>query len=285
MTARDLLEADGLRAFAVFAEHRNLTAAAAALHISQPSLHAKIGKLAAALGTDLYERDGRRLRLTAAGERLAAYALDSRRRLDEFIEELDQGAPTLTIAAGRGALLWVVGESIGRISRSGRQIHVITADREAAVAALASGRADIAVMANDPPPRHLHSVQIAAYRQTLMVDAAHPLAGRRQVRLASLRDLSLVVPPPGRPHRRTLERALLDAGVSWQVAAEVDGWDLQVHLTALGVGATIVNGCVPPPPGVAAVPIGDLPMVRYWAAGRRQRLPVIADVLKRLRAS
>jgi DNA-binding transcriptional LysR family regulator len=66
MSGRDLLEADALRAFAVFAEHRNLTAAAAALHISQPSLHAKIGKLAAALGTDLYQRDGRGLRLTAS---------------------------------------------------------------------------------------------------------------------------------------------------------------------------------------------------------------------------
>jgi len=54
MNARDVLEADALRAFAVFAEHRNFTTAAAALNISQPSLHAKIRKLATALGTGLY---------------------------------------------------------------------------------------------------------------------------------------------------------------------------------------------------------------------------------------
>jgi DNA-binding transcriptional LysR family regulator len=103
MTGRDLLESDALRSFAVFAEHRNFTTAAAALHISQPSLHVKIRKLAAALGTDLYEREGRRLTLTAAGEQLAAFALDSRRRLDEFLRELHQeSTSTLTIAAGRG---------------------------------------------------------------------------------------------------------------------------------------------------------------------------------------
>ena len=73
MAGRDALEADALRSFAVFAEHRNFTAAAAALHISQPSLHVKIKKLAAALGTELYERDGRRLYLTASGEQLAAF--------------------------------------------------------------------------------------------------------------------------------------------------------------------------------------------------------------------
>ncbi|MEV6816381.1 LysR family transcriptional regulator [Micromonospora sp. NPDC051296] len=74
MTGRDLLEADALRSFAVFAEHRNFTSAAAVLHISQPSLHVKIRKLATALGVELYERDGRRLTLTAAGERLAVPA-------------------------------------------------------------------------------------------------------------------------------------------------------------------------------------------------------------------
>jgi DNA-binding transcriptional LysR family regulator len=280
MSRRDLLEADALRAFAVFAEHRNLTAAAAALHISQPSLHAKIGKLAAALGTDLYQRDGRRLRLTVAGERLATYAQDSRRRLDEFLRDLGQGgAPALTVAAGRGALRWVAGESIRRINEQGRQVRVITANRDAAVVAVASGRADIAVTGYDPPPRQLHAVEMGAYPQMLMVGASGVLAARERVRLADLDGISLVVPPPGRPHRRTLERALLDAGVSWQVAAEVDGWDMMVHLAALGIGATIVNGCVPPPPGVAAVPVTDLPKVRYWACCRPQRSDLLRDVL------
>jgi LysR family transcriptional regulator, low CO2-responsive transcriptional regulator len=283
MDGRDLLEADALRAFAVFAEHRNFTAAAAALHISQPSLHTKIRKLGAAVGTELYQREGRRLRLTASGERLAAYARDARRRLDEFVDELGQASPTLTLAAGRGALLWVVAPAIGRISRSGRRLRVITADRDAAVSALGAGRADIAVVAYDPPPRHLHAVEIASYPQVLMVDETHALARRRRVRLADVVGLPLVVPPSGRPHRRTLERALLGTGVAWHVAAEVDGWDLQVHLTRLGVGAAIINGCVPAPAGVSAVPVSDLPRVRYWAACRRQRLSLVADVLEELR--
>src|SRR5688500_16121645 len=107
MAGRDLLEADALRAFAVFAEHRSFTAAAAALHISQPSLHVKVNKLATALGVDLYERVGRRLALTAAGQRLAAFALDSRRRVDDFLRELHEDTSSLTIAAGRGTFRWV----------------------------------------------------------------------------------------------------------------------------------------------------------------------------------
>lgn len=282
MTARDLLEADALRAFAVFANHRNFTAAAVELHISQPSLHAKIGKLATRLDTRLYERQGRRLRLTPAGERLAAFALDSRRRVDEFMLQFDAAGPTLSIAAGRGALRWVISEPLRRISSHGRQVRVITASRDAAVADLAVGRADIAVIAHDPPPRHLHAVEIASYPQTLMVDSDHPLASKRQVRLADLAGLPLVVPPPGRAHRRALERALLDADVAWQIAAEVDGWDLLVHLTSLGLGATVVNGCVPAPAGVSAIPVRDLPAVRYWGVCRRERLPLLDDMFDEL---
>src|SRR5258706_1895447 len=99
MTGRDLLEPDALRSFAAFAEHRNFTSAAAALNISQPALHVKIKKLAEALGTDLYERKGRSLVLTASGERLAAFALDARLRVDDFLDGMDEAMPALSLAA------------------------------------------------------------------------------------------------------------------------------------------------------------------------------------------
>lgn len=118
-----------------------------------------------------------------------------------------------------------------------------------------------------------------------MIDAAHRLAGRDRVSLPDLAGLDLVVPPPGPPHRRALDRALLDAGVRWQPTAEADGWDLLVHLASLGIGAAIVNGCVVPPPGLTAIEITGLPAVRYWAAWRAQRQAHVSDLLARLASS
>src|SRR4051794_1409052 len=181
MVERALLEADALRAFAVFAAHRNFTTAAAALHISQPSLHVKIRKLAAGLGVVLYERDGRRLVLTAAGQRLAAFAADGARRLDEFLRELHERPPTLTVAAGRGAFRWIIGDAIRRINSEGCRVRVIAADRDAALAALRAGHADVAVIGYDPPPRQVESAQIGAYPQVLVIDSAHPLASRARL--------------------------------------------------------------------------------------------------------
>ena len=281
----DQLEPDALRSFAVFAEHRNFTAAATALHISQPSLNVKIRKLAAALGTDLYERDGRSLVLTPAGERLAAFALDTRARVAEFLATLGGDPPAITIAAGRGTILWVIPGAIRAVSRQrGQRVQVLTAGRDEAIAALGAGHADVAVVGFDPPPRRFRAREIGAYPQVLMVDEDHALAGREQVSLRDLAGLDLVVPPAGRPHRRSLERALLDAGVPWQPAAEADGWDLLVHLASLGIGATVVNGCVPPPEGMVAVPVAGLPAVRYWATWRPQREERASGFLAALRA-
>jgi LysR family transcriptional regulator, low CO2-responsive transcriptional regulator len=269
MTARNLLEADAVRSFTVFARHRSFTAAAAELHISQPSLHVKIGRLGTALGVRLYERHGRELVLTAAGERLAAFGAEQRRRLDDFMDGLAGLDGALTLAAGRGALRWVVAGAVRRLAGD-RGLQVLTADRDAAVAALVSGAADLAVIAHDPPPRQYGSRLIASFPQVLMVDDEHALAGRARLRLSDLDGLDLVVPPAGRPHRRALDRALLDAGVTWRPTAEVDGWDLLVHLASLGIGACVVNGCVPAPAGLTAVPITDLPVVRYWVVWRTQ---------------
>jgi LysR family transcriptional regulator, low CO2-responsive transcriptional regulator len=283
MERLDALESDALRSFAVFAEHRNFTTAAAALSISQPSLHVKIRKLAAALGTDLYERDGRSLVLTAAGQRLAVFALDARARSREFLAALAGEPDALAITAGRGAIQWVIPAAIRALSSQGTRIHVLAAGREAALEALGTGQADVAVIGFDPPPRRFRSAPIASYPQVLMVDRGHQLACRGHLALTDLDGLDLVVPPAGRPHRRALERALLEAGASWRPAAEADGWDLLVHLASLGLGATVVNGCVPPPEGMAAVPVSGLPAVRYWAAWRPQRAERVREFLGCLR--
>jgi DNA-binding transcriptional LysR family regulator len=233
--------------------------------VRQPEL------LAAALGTGLYERDGRSLVLTPAGERLAAFAHDAGVRSREFVAALGGEPSVLAVAAGRGAIRWVIPGALRAACRQGRRVRVLTAGRDAAVAALSAGDADVAVVGYDPPPGRLRARPVAAYPQVLMVDSGHRLAGRAELSVADLAGLDLVVPPAGRPHRRALDRALLDAGVRWQAAAEADGWDLLVHLASLGIGATVVNGCVPAPDGMTAVPVTGLPAVRYWAAWRPQR--------------
>src|ERR1700742_2394146 len=60
--------------FAAVAEHRNISRAAVALHLPQPAVSGQLRQLQDEFGEPLYQRDGRGVRLTPAGEQLASYA-------------------------------------------------------------------------------------------------------------------------------------------------------------------------------------------------------------------
>jgi DNA-binding transcriptional LysR family regulator len=74
------MELRHMRYFVAVAETENVSRAAARLHLSQPALSRQIHDLEAELKVALFERTGRNLRLTAAGEALLAHG---RRVLDE----------------------------------------------------------------------------------------------------------------------------------------------------------------------------------------------------------
>lgn len=280
----DRLVAEDLEAFAVFAAHRNFTHAATALHVSQPALHARIRKLERTLGKPLVIRQGRNLLLTTTGERLAAFANDTRSRAADFLNTLNDVPPRpLTLAAGAGAYVYLLGEAIRRyLDQVPGGLHLITADADATLDGLRDGTADVGVTALGIPPDDLDHELLCQLPQVLAMRPDHRLAGRRTVRLKDLQGEALVVPPPSRPHRQSLERNLLDAGIDWSVAVEAQGWQLQLHFVELGVGPAVVNGSVRTPQPLVTARIADLPPVRYYVLTRREQSDKRVDILRGL---
>ncbi|TDV46828.1 LysR family transcriptional regulator [Actinophytocola oryzae] len=266
-----MIQTDALAAFAVFADHLNFTRAAAALHLSQPALHVKVAKLAATVGRPLYQRSGRTLTLTPEGEAVARFARDLDARMAAFLTEVRdaEAVRPLTLAAGEGAYLYLLGEVV----RTFRPLRLVNRDSARMLASVRAGRVDLGIGVLEVLPDDVTTVLLASYPQTLVLPVDHPLAGHAELTLRDLAGVSLVLPPANRPHRRTVERALRAAEVDWALAIEAEGWPLTLHFVTLGVGLSIVNGCVRPPAGFTAREITDLPRVPYYAV----HLPSRAD--------
>src|ERR1700716_574805 len=80
-----------LRTFRAVADHLSFSAAAAILHLSQPSVSYQVKELEEAMGVSLLDRIGKRVRLTQAGSILYEYARQILNLVDEAsvaIEEL-----------------------------------------------------------------------------------------------------------------------------------------------------------------------------------------------------
>src|SRR5512139_1013722 len=82
------LDLRDLRYFEAIAEAGHLGKAALKLHRSQPALTGCVRRLEAALGTALFERVGRGIRLTAAGEALVRRARSLRIAADDTVREI-----------------------------------------------------------------------------------------------------------------------------------------------------------------------------------------------------
>jgi len=266
-----MLKLEWLEAFVAFAEHESFTAAARVLHLSQPALHVQVKKLSEALGVTLYRRKGQRLVLTADGKRVAAFGREVRDRTRELAGELRAGgrAEPVALCAGEGAYLYLLGEGIRRfLADGGAPLKLLTRDREGTLEAVRGGEAQVGVASLDAVPDDLEARPLTDVGQVLVVPEGHPLAQARRVRLADLAGARLVVPGADRPHRVVLARALLEAGVPWEVAVEANGWELMLRFVELGVGLAVVNACCRIPRGLTARPLAELPRQRYHVLRR-----------------
>jgi LysR family transcriptional activator of glutamate synthase operon len=79
-----------VRSLVLLAEMASIRAVAEAVHLSSPSVHKHLKSLEAEFGVQLYERDGRRLKLTAAAESIISYLQTIVADYDTAVRVLDE---------------------------------------------------------------------------------------------------------------------------------------------------------------------------------------------------
>ena len=270
-----MIESDLLASFAVFGETLNFTHAAKRLGLSQPALFERVQKLGESLGLTLYAREGRALRLTPAGTRLLAFARDARAHEASFLADLRSEAPahTITLAAGEGAYLYLLGPGLRAFTRArgnaGTELDLLTLGAKATVEALRSGHAQLGVAVLDLVPAALEAVDLVTSPLAIALRRDHPLAKKRGLRLAHFANERFVLTPEGQLHRDHVSRALAGGGHTPRAVLEADGWPLMLKFVQLGLGVAVVNAICDAPKGVTLRPLAELGTVTYRLLERR----------------
>ncbi|WP_036665483.1 LysR family transcriptional regulator [Paludibacterium yongneupense] len=150
-------QAEHWRVLQVVVESGGYAQAAAALHRSQSAVSYALARLQQQLGVELLEADGRRMRLTAAGETLLREAVplvDGLARLDERAVALQQGWEAevrlaVDTAFPTAPLLRALHRFAGQCVNTRLQLHEVVLS--GADQALYGGQVDLAVGARVPP--------------------------------------------------------------------------------------------------------------------------------------
>jgi DNA-binding transcriptional LysR family regulator len=192
MTTPRHLSTRQLRAFVALAEARNFTRAAAQCHLSQPAFSALVRGLEEAVGCRLFDRDTRKVELTAEGQRFLGGA---ERLLQEFEHTLHDLGEHVARRRGRVALAALPALAAGwlpdvlalfRAEYPDIELDVADALSEQCVERVRSGRADFALASVRAASPELRTERFCSDRFHLVCRADHPLARRSRVALADL---------------------------------------------------------------------------------------------------
>ena len=228
------------------ADEGGFSAAARRLDVAQPSVSQAVAQLERELGARLFDRIGRRVVVTAAGEALLAPA---RRMLREARAAQDAVAAVGGLAAGHLDLVALptvatdpVAGLIGSFRGAYPGIQVRVAEPDTADEAWSVVAAGLAELAFAEAPKAGHDLLAQAlFAQELVVVAppGHPLetAG---VRPAELARWPLIAPPPGTSTRRLLDGVLAAVGHRATIAVETAQRESIVPLVLAGAGVALL---------------------------------------------
>jgi DNA-binding transcriptional LysR family regulator len=281
-----------LRVFESAARHLSLTRAAEELHLTPPAISIQIRQLEGHAKAELFERVGRKLRLTEAGEQVLTHTrqvLGHIRAAEEAIAglgSLEQGLLDVgVINAGDHFFPWLV--AAFRERHPGIRTRLAVANRDELLQRLAAHALDLAVMSHPPTDRGFAAEPFAPHPHVVVAPAGHPLARRRGIPLARLADEALISREPGSATRLAMDQAFAEAGVVPRIEMEIASNETIKQSVAAGLGLGFVSlHCVQDEIArgrLAVVPVKGFPVMRQWYVVHRRgrKLPRITEAFER----
>ena len=239
-----------LKSLVSIVRHGSFTRAATQLFVSQPSLSQQIRQLEDELGVDLLDRSGRRVRLTAAGERLlprAARILAEVRSIElEAAELRGDAAARLSVAMVPQAserLLPSLFHAF-RATCADTLLDVSELSSSGVAEAVRSGDADLGIAAWSPAlPGWYEGVDIEGLglgRLVACVPADSDLAQRQELPMADLENEPVVMFREGYL-TRDLVAAVAPFDLREAVVLSTDNSFSARHLVAAGLGIAFLS--------------------------------------------
>lgn len=239
-----MLERMHLEIFEALARWGSLTRAAEELNLTQSALTHSVRKLEALIGTQLWEKEGRKLRLTQSGE----YLRDAARRLLPQIRETEEVLHGY--GSGRNGRLrigvechpcyeYLVGLIDGFLHNwESVDIDVTRQFQFGGAEALMDHNVDLVVSPDLLPGDGLHYQDILDFELMLLVPSGHRLASRPFAEPDDLAAETLFSYPIGRERLDVFTGFLVPAGRLPRKHVEVEATEVMMQLVAAGRGVS-----------------------------------------------
>jgi len=283
-----MLELRHLHLVAAIADTGTVTAAAARLHLTQSALSHQLRDAEGRLGARLFERMGRRMRLTTAGERLLSAARSILEGLEQAEREIHRAVsgrlgPLRLTTQCHTVYHWLPGRlKIFQRSYPDVEVQVVAGATDEPVPWLLEGRIDLAIVHRLERDPRLESRPLWSDELVVVMHPRRPLARRSCIEARDFADQHLFVYSSALESNLVFREILIPAGVTPRRVSHIQLTEALIEMVKADLGITVLQRWSVAPQlergELVARPLTAAGRLRRWNAVWRRR-PAPPDYL------
>jgi DNA-binding transcriptional LysR family regulator len=262
-----------LRVFNEVARQLSFSKAASALHLTPPAVTMQIKELEGHVGLPLFERNGRQVALTTAGEYMLVYARKILATLKDAedaaarLQKLEVGTLTIGMVSTAKYFLPRLLAEFQR-EHEGIEIKLIVSNREQLVRMLQNNEVDIAIMGRPPKEMATRAEPFAAHPHVFVASLDHPLLKRGHLTVQALQPYSFIVREHGSGTRAAMEKFFEASNFDPKVTMEMSSNETIKQAVMAGMGLSFLSlhtiGLELDNKLLGIVEVEGCPVVRAW---------------------
>ncbi|MBR7801566.1 LysR family transcriptional regulator [Undibacterium sp. FT137W] len=278
-----------LRVLLAVAECRNITAAAHACHITQPTVSMQLKALAEEFGLPLHEVVGKQVYLTSAGEAVVQSALLLEKEMN-YLEQTLNALKGHTKGQLRVAVVstakYFVPRMLGNFCKQYPEIDIAfeVLNRDGVVNRLKANADDLYIMSMPPSDMDLERHQFMENPLVLIAPLDHRFASRKRIKLDQIENEQFVLREAGSGTRMACNRFFEAHQLKPKIRLELGSNEAIKQAVAGGLGIAVISRHAlnhqPASEGLVVLPVAEFPIHSNWwiIYPQGKRLSPIASV-------
>ena len=236
-----------IRIFDSVARYQSHTRAAEKMHMTQPAVSMQMKQLEKNLGISLFERHGKSLKLSSAGQDLSVYSKKVLQSFNNMLEYVDKtkdcksGHLVISVASTANHF------TIRILSAFSKKFPDVTisldvTNRQKILQQLENYEPDLVIMGEPPKGLRLKSERFMANPLVIIAPPNHPLINhKKKLTVKDLENEKFVVREKGSGTREAIERHFKESGFYCDTKLEMSSNEAIKHAVSAGFGLGIVS--------------------------------------------
>ena len=261
-----------LRVFSEVARQLSFSRAAEVLHLTPPAVTMQIKELEGHVGLPLFDRSGRQVALTTAGEYMLVYARKVLSTLKDAedaaarLQRLEVGTLTIgMVSTAKYFLPRLLAEF--HLEHSGIEVRLAVGNREQLLKMLHGNEVDIAIMGRPPTELATRAEPFAAHPHVFVAATDHPLLKVGHPSVESLQPYGFILRERGSGTRAAMEN-FLAGRLEPRVVMEMSSNETIKQAVMAGMGISFLSlhtiGLELEHRLIATVDVEGTPVLRAW---------------------